>query len=357
MAGATLKTFDEIFQDEKDFFLANTSLANDFNKGSVVRTTLEAVATVIEDFFFRNFRIFRGELATQIFDSFDFAKQGALPAVGNVEFSTPAPATANIDIPQGTLLASAQGIQYATTTAGIITIGNTTSGNVPVQAVLEGIVGNAAIGEVNGLVQNVPGISSVTNNAAISGGQDEESDQDVKARFILFIQGLARTTPSGIKSGAKEIEGVVSASVEETGDCEVTVFIDDGSGTPPQSLVDEVQLHLDENNKAAGVTIFVFASTLLTIVIDVTMTFEGFITGQDLIDEQIIVRNSMINYINGLDAGENVIFFDLIVNMKASTQNFITATFAAPAEFITCQDIAVSSGQIARTSSGDITIS
>jgi uncharacterized phage protein gp47/JayE len=91
-------------------------------------------------------------------------------------------------------------------------------------AVLPGASGNVAGGAIKLLKTTVAGIETVTNEAAITGGADEESDDDRKKRFQEFISSLARGTKPAIEFGAKTVSGVVSAKA---------IDLDDDNSIPP----------------------------------------------------------------------------------------------------------------------------
>ena len=124
---------------------------------------------------------------------FGFRRQRATFAQGFVTFSRVTPATSDTRIPAATLVRApalegefdAQDFteaHYATTFDVTLPAGET-SVIAPVRAVVAGVANNVAAGRVTMLVGVVPGITAVTNVAAIEGGRDVESDEEFKVRF------------------------------------------------------------------------------------------------------------------------------------------------------------------------------
>jgi uncharacterized phage protein gp47/JayE len=73
-------------------------------------------------------------------------------------------------------------ITFETTAFGTVTSGTLT---LPVQAIESGTGGNVAAGQVTLPLTDLPGITGITNDAAITGGADEESDEAYRTRLLL----------------------------------------------------------------------------------------------------------------------------------------------------------------------------
>jgi uncharacterized phage protein gp47/JayE len=111
-------------------------------------------------------------------------------AVGNAVFSG-----ANLTpVPSGTLLGSAGGTSWTTTTGGTIGTGGTLS--LPVAANVAGAAGNAAAGTPLTVVSPIAGLTTqvaVVDSAGIAGGTDAESVASWRSRILLRI----RQPPAG----------------------------------------------------------------------------------------------------------------------------------------------------------------
>jgi uncharacterized phage protein gp47/JayE len=134
---------------------------------------------------------------------FGFARQQATYAEGFVTFSRPTASTVDIRIPFNTQVStdpvlSEDGslqVTFATTFEGTIAAGGT-SVTVPVRATIPGVLGNVAADTIHTFVgQPVFGVTTVTNVAATSGGNDLESDEEYKIRFRNTVfRNLAGTS-------------------------------------------------------------------------------------------------------------------------------------------------------------------
>lgn len=114
-------------------------------------------------------------------------------------------------------------------------------------AVEVGEQGNVLAGQVLELVDDYPGITSVTNKAAASGGSEEESDDElrrrVKLRWSLPMSGGSK---SDYVRWATEVEGVYRAQVTSPSAGTVTVYITAAGNTVPSTeLIAQVQEYID----------------------------------------------------------------------------------------------------------------
>jgi uncharacterized phage protein gp47/JayE len=126
---------------------------------------------------------------------FGFGRQKAVAASGFVSFGRTSPSTQDIRIPAGTQviapnqsssLVSADTLQNVVfeTTFDTTLLAGQTSVAAPVRAMLTGSIGNVAANKITLFAANpVYGIHTVNNEAAISGGVDQEDDDQLKVRF------------------------------------------------------------------------------------------------------------------------------------------------------------------------------
>lgn len=347
--GANLKSQEAIKEDFIAKVAASTDEMTDFTDTTPVVAIANGLSVVLEDLYNRVFRVFRSVLPVAVFESFDFKRKNALESVVNIVYGSNSPAPSDVPISDGAIISTTDGVQFRTTASSTLLTGNTVTPLIPAVAVIAGVVGNVKAGTITQLVTQIPGIDNVTNSQDASGGQDQESVEALKERFILFIRGLARTTPDGLKSGAKEIDGVVSVSTDE-GACTVDVYIDDGTGVPSEALRQEVQDHLIANNKPAGTDIIVKIPSKILVVIAAGVELEPF---ADPDTEKGLVETAIINYINTLEIGDNVIFARLVEAALSASPNVRNVVFTVP----DCEDITVSANQVARTDAASVTVS
>lgn len=163
----------------------------------------------------------------------------ALKAQGSVVFGRSG-TTGTVSIPIGSLVrVSSTGPEFETTAAGQITAGNTTSASVTIRAVdgSAGAQGNVAAGTITQM-NAIPGVQTVTNPAATSGGVDRESDEAYQARGRAFRRSRVKGTAQALASAAQvqlADYGRITTAEPETWPSlptgQVNIYVDDGAGT------------------------------------------------------------------------------------------------------------------------------
>ena len=100
-----------------------------------------------------------------------------------------------------------------------------------------GSSGNAPAGTITEIVDGPGTLSSVTNPNPILGGQDIESDQELRERAHLYLSSLARCQKSALEALALSFESTTGVRVRHAKALEdplnpgtVELIIDDGSG-------------------------------------------------------------------------------------------------------------------------------
>jgi uncharacterized phage protein gp47/JayE len=132
-----------------------------------------------------------GSNLTNFMSLFGFERQKATLATGFVKFKRNTPATVNIVIPSGVILKShistaTDGIlpEFVTTSTITLHVGESETGLVPIKAKTPGSIGDVPAEAIT-IMSFAPvlGITSVTNPAATTGGNDQEDDNSLKTRF------------------------------------------------------------------------------------------------------------------------------------------------------------------------------
>ncbi len=116
--------------------------------------------------------------------------------------------------------------------------------------------GNCESGEINALVTGFYGISAVTNEDAVTGGSDEESDTELLERYYAVVRRSANAGNAAFYvEKALEISGVGSAVCVpvEDGPGTVSIYITgtDGKAAGPE-LIERVQEYIDPNGNGEG---------------------------------------------------------------------------------------------------------
>lgn len=301
------KTFAQIVSDFAAAAQASSQTPLDFNTGSVFLALAEATAgnaDWLQKLFLFSLLVERLQTSQGSWvDTWtaDFMppvtgtsspRLPASPASGVVNFSRSTPQNQAI-VPVGTLVATFDGSQVyqvlADTTnpaynatiipgggfvipAGQVTLSATATALTP------GTGGNVLANTITLLQSSIIGVDSVNNPAPFTVGLDQESDDALKARFKLFILSLRAGTEGAIGFAITSLQQGLSYTIHENVDPgggidygAVSIFIDDGSGSPPATVVTNA-LNAVNLIRAAGVRPEVVGATRLLATISLTIT-------------------------------------------------------------------------------------
>lgn len=228
------------------------------------------------------------------------------------------------------------------------------SAEVRVSCLTEGAVGNVPAGAVCRMPVQLPGITAVTNAAAMDGGADAESDAALLERFLTHLQH----PPNGAnawqyREWAVSISGVGDAKVFPLGhgDGTVDVVLIGADGTPASdTLVRQVQNYIDpgssgygEGAAPIGAVCYVSAATAKTVSLAVQVAR---LAGAELNDVQASVKAAVQTYLKTIAfeqdyvslarVGEAILSADGVQDYADLTLNGKTANVA-----LTAREVAV----------------
>jgi hypothetical protein len=231
---------------------------------------------------------------------------------------------------------------------------------VTVQAILPpgsplGAFTNVAANTITQIVSGIVGIDSVTNPAAVTNGQDAESDNAMRTRFVNFISSLSKATSAAI---AAAIAGVQAGLTWQLGDALLfgggtwpggfTVVVDDGSGAIPSPTLAAVTAAV-ALVKALGIGFAVFAPTNVVCGVTVTVVAAGGYTHSQAVTA---ATTAITNFINGRGVGVPVSYTGLAGVISALPQVASQTLLLVNGGTI---DIPIAWNQLARA--GTITVS
>jgi uncharacterized phage protein gp47/JayE len=191
-------------------------------------------------------------------------RKAATYASGTVEFE----GTVGSIAPVGSLLRGANGVDYQTVTEAVIGPGGV--GNAEAAGLTPGAVGNITDGTVVGLVSPIPGITTATLFGDMTGGVDQETDDQLRERILFRIQ----QPPMGGSEAdyvrwAMAIPGVTRAwaSTEQgVGTITVRFLMDDlypdNYGLPMPDDIQEVAAYIDTKRPVTVKDCYVLAPVL-----------------------------------------------------------------------------------------------
>jgi hypothetical protein len=174
-------------------------------------------------------------------------------ATGYLTFSKNVPSATDVTIPVGTRC-TAGATFFKTTELGTISAG-TISISVAAIAELRGLGGNVSEYTINNIYGSVSGVDYVLNPLAFTNGTADESDTDLRQRYIdvATIPGLA--TKQEIELHLVDLENVDEAAVfnRSLGDIEVIVRDTLGTGTIDSDVTDCLKLNIASGCQASGI--------------------------------------------------------------------------------------------------------
>jgi uncharacterized phage protein gp47/JayE len=243
----------------------------DLTVGSVLRAILEANAAVA---LWLQWLIVQVLAATRLATSsgadcdsfgadFGFMRLPAVAASGQVTFARFS-ATGTAVVPAGMTVAAMGNAQsfvvfadtanaaYDAAAGGYVMMPGSSSVNATVVASVAGAAGNVQPGMIALMSTAVAGVDTATNATALTGGMDAESDTAFKARFGNFLASLSRATNVSIGAAIEALQQGLSYSITENRDQadnvlmgNFVVTVDDGTGSPPATLLQTVQLAVE----------------------------------------------------------------------------------------------------------------
>jgi uncharacterized phage protein gp47/JayE len=324
-----VKSFSEIVNDQVAIMQAAAGQPLDFSIGSVLLALVESnagnslwlQALVTQLLAVTRLTTSSGNDVDTFVGQFGLTRNPPVPASGNVTFSrftTTAQAiiqaaTIVNGVPVGGALVAAvvNGVNYmvmpdpsnpdynASLNAYVIQI-SSSSVTVPVQATTAGSVGNVFADQITIIVSVIPNVDSVTNSQPFTNGLDQESDEALKARFVLYLNSLSKATKEALEAAIQSVPGVERYKlVENVNEEDVTqlgyfyVVVDDGSGDPPGTLLTQVAAAV-EAVRGFTIAYSIDPPTPFPMSFSVTVVNDGSIPDSDL---QTAVENALETYI------------------------------------------------------------
>ncbi len=334
----------------------------DLTVGSVIRAILEANASIalwlqwliVEVLSATRLATCSGADCDTFGADFGFVRLPAVAAVGQVTFSRFSPVSSAL-IPAGTAVATAGNTQsfivvadttnaaYSVTAAGYIIQPGVSGVTAAIVASVPGANGNVLAGMISLISSPIAGVDVVNNQNALAGGVDAESDLAFKARFGNYLASLSRATNISIGSAIGTVQQGLSYSIAEnqdqTGSTQMghfVVTVDDGTGSPPSSLLQVIQQVVD-GIRPVGTSFAVQGPVLVRAAISAAIVTAG---GADHALAVSAVVAGWQNYIDALQVGAVLSYTKLaqlafessssIINVSELTLNGGTADLIPP---------------------------
>lgn len=310
-----MKTIDEIYAGMCSVYREKTG--RDIYSGGDMSVRLYAMAAELNALYLYNDWVKRqcfpqtaeGEYLDNHAEMRAIKRNGAVAAKGYVRFSVPSPTISELTVNAGTVCMTAEGVQFETVEAGVIEIGESYC-DVPVRALTAGSAGNVPAGSVVYMANAPVGVSYCENMDAISGGEDIESDEKLRARVLASFNKL----PNGAniayyEKEALSIDGVTAVRVllKERGIGTVDVVVSSADGLVGAALIAAVKQKLDAAREIC-VDIAVRAPENVEFAVSVAVDIAE---GYSFAAVKAEIERSLFGCFDGGKLGESVLLAEL----------------------------------------------
>lgn len=189
----------------------------DRNPGSITRTLAESFALEFSVLSHQLEQVYRaGFLATATGRDLDaiaslvgVARRGQVHAAGEVVLARTTPAAADVTVPAGTVVASAEPPPVVVETTSTVTLRRgTLSVTAPVRAQAEGAAGVAPARTLTLLHRPILGIETVTNPSPLTFGAGAEGDEALRGRAARALETSGRSTVGAIRGALARLPGI-----------------------------------------------------------------------------------------------------------------------------------------------------
>lgn len=331
-----IKSFNQLVNEQVSVMQAAAGMPLDFSIGSILRAIVESnsgnalwlQALIMQLLAVSRLTTSTGNDVDTFVGQFGLTRNPPVPATGNVTFSRntttvqatiqAAVVTDNVPVGGALVASTVNGINYmvmpdpanpdfnVSLNAYVLLAGNANI-TVPIQAVTAGSIGNVFSDEITIIVSVIPYVDAVNNSQPLTNGEDQESDQALKVRFVLYLNSLSKATKQAIQAAILSVPGVARYKLIENENTDTTehlgffyAVIDDGEGSASGPLIANVEAAIEA---VRGFTIAYSVYDPIAFPIDfiVTVTNDGSVSDDSL---ETTVTQALETYItsSGFDA-------------------------------------------------------
>ena len=232
-------------------------------------------------------------------------RRQAAKATGTVRFFVNAQQETEAEIPEGTVCMTAAGVRFLTTRAVTVKAGETYA-DAPVIAGEAGTAGNAGGNTVVFMALPPTRIVACTNPAPLTGGLDQEEDEELRTRVLATYQRLANGANSAFyRQAAMSFDEVAAVTVLPKCDGVGTVGVVPAAqgGMPGEELIAELQAYFDRVREIAC-EVKVFAPTEKKVELELKLWAEE---NRDFDAVADAVKQTLAGWFNGERLGQPVL--------------------------------------------------
>ena len=289
---------------------------NDLNVGSVVRTVLEAVSRELALLYTQLNAVYEsafletatGESLDRVVALLGYRRFRAGRPAGSVIFRRRPGSSGSITIPAGTPITdAADTIRYETVETRTMLAGESVA-EVRVRGAAESTPPVEA-GQLSVIQRAIAGLDTVTNERPTSRVNEEETDEELRARARDALLAANKGTLESIRFGLLQLPDVRDVSLDEfpngvPGELRVNVVLADGNGgnTLPPEVLERI-----EQLRPAGIRIVSGAADSINLTARVALTLAGASLPPAEIEEiREGVRRVLIEQVGAKGVGERI---------------------------------------------------
>jgi len=289
---------------------------NDLNVGSVVRTVLEAVSRELALLYTQLNAVYEsafletatGESLDRVVALLGYRRFRAGRPAGSVIFRRRPGSSGSITIPAGTPITdAADTIRYETVETRTMLAGESVA-EVRVRGAAESTPPVEA-GQLSIIQRAIAGLDTVTNERPTSRVNEEETDEELRARARDALLAANKGTLESIRFGLLQLPDVRDVSLDEfpngvPGELRVNVVLADGNGgtTLPPEVLERI-----EQLRPAGIRIVSGAADSINLTARVALTLAGASLPPAEIEEiREGVRRVLIEQVGAKGVGERI---------------------------------------------------
>lgn len=263
---------------------ANVGITNT-SVGSVIRTIVEAIVAEQDIQYYQIDQIYNalgidnavGEDLDNLVSILGVVRKPATKCTGVATYGRSTPSESDISIQYAELISTkpdSEGntVEFITTDIDAILPTGDIAVNIDIEASEAGLI-YLPIGSLNVMVNPIIGIEYVTNLSIISGGTDQETDDELRERSKSALSSLGKGTSTALETAIISLSGVVDAMTIDmsrgVGTADVVVVT---SVIPPPSELNTLILSTVAATKSAGIDVDVVYPTIITTAVTVTTT-------------------------------------------------------------------------------------
>jgi uncharacterized phage protein gp47/JayE len=283
MAIRQIYTISQIVNRLINRMTANSDVT-DYTPGSNIRTIFESIGVFIEYLQFlveETYRSFYISTATTVdldsrVNDFGMSRKVAKNSTGIIRFNRNTPATSTFVIAGGVQISTEPDVFGNTISYTLDNDVTFVSGSVAatgaITCLISGPEGNVASGTITNITSAIPGVDAVINPFPVTDGASAESDEQLRKRVPLFINGLKRANEDAIKSAILAIDGITLVGLKENSPLNgyITIYVSNESGQLTEQQLADIK-EAAENAAAFGIQ----TSVVTPLVEYITIEFDA----------------------------------------------------------------------------------